>query len=361
MKKTTERTKKSETDKGFRSLSTDPDYKFKEEDLEVTLEEVVDHSGPTIGLNYSFLALKNSTSYAIATSIKRLFVVEDEAQAYSDRLYGSSKFLRDLVYIDHLDCYLLNQNNRIYRKKIDERVPSPFIRLHCGYERGRCLLYSKLNRRLIIPIQGKNIAVVNLERKQVEIQIKMQQRPYIRDFKLFGRRENKIVWVVSGGSINRCSISYDLKKITTKSSSQLRLLQERNEVVSGLEVGEQGKLLLVGLESKNLNFSSRIIIFELKSRVIVPLTILDEVAQRLPTKKILSFFSCFGRHIVWACFSKSEARFYDFDLDSLNLKEIAEKRVDYGDEDPLKVVRISQDLYYVGKKGKLMKFGIRLK
>ena len=45
--------------------------------------------------------------------------------------------------------------------------------LDCCYSHGKIFRYLKLIRMLIVPKKGKMIAVVNLDRKQVEILIKV--------------------------------------------------------------------------------------------------------------------------------------------------------------------------------------------
>ena len=135
--------------------------------MEVILEEIHGHSGILIGGGPSYMVIKNQTSYAIATTDKGMKVVDKNREIFSGRLPSYPTRLSDLVYIDHLDCYLLNSGWKLYRKDIDENPHYAFMNISCGGGLGVNLIYSNLNKRLIIPRYSKGIAVVNLERKQI--------------------------------------------------------------------------------------------------------------------------------------------------------------------------------------------------
>ena len=68
-----------------------------------------------------------------------------------------------------------------------------------------------------------NIAVVNLERKQVEIEIRKRQVKDIQDLTLLGSKETQIVSSTSQGLISLFSVNYGLRKICSDSSYQVQI------------------------------------------------------------------------------------------------------------------------------------------
>ena len=93
------------------------DSNFEKENLQIQLEEISDQSGHRIanlsGRVHSLIAFKNETSFAIGTPYQGLTVVEEGRQVFLDRLSRFQGRLEDLVYIDHLHCYILNFRVRI--------------------------------------------------------------------------------------------------------------------------------------------------------------------------------------------------------------------------------------------------------
>ena len=338
------------------------DRKFKQDDLEVTLEEMADLSGPHIGLNYSFLALKNSTSYAIGTFCKGLKVMEQNQQIYSERFSGSQIYLYGLIYIDHLNCYLLCKGSKLYRKDIDGERPYFFMDLDCGENFGKTFRYSKLNRRLIVPKNGTKLAVVNLARKQVDILVKVNQdHGFIKDFKIFGRKENKIAWITSNCLIHIYSVNSDLKKIVTKNTHVVKLIGRRPKKISFLEVCDQGKYLVAGFEDRSRMRSSRMSIFQFKGHSLNLLSILEEHDQEIASKSSCLFFGRYWNHLIWVVLSESTALTYCFNSESGDLRELVGKRVHHDEDFPLGLARKDQKVFFTGMKCKLMRFSVQLK
>ena len=142
------------------------------------------------------MAFKNQTSYAIGTRYGGLKVINQTDPTYSAGFPEDKGNLWDMVYIRHLNCYLyVQEDNQIHRKDIDEDPPCLFMGLDCGSQPGKFFKYSKLNRRLIVRRRDKGTAVVNLERKMVEIAIRKRQgSETIEDFQVFRDKENQIAW-----------------------------------------------------------------------------------------------------------------------------------------------------------------------
>ena len=165
---------------------------FKEEDLKVVVEELRHHSG-VVGSSKTFIAFKNETSYAIGTFRAGLKVVEVDNEVYSEYFSEDQARLDDIVYIHHLDCYLLKLYGKVYRKDVDENPPYLYMDLNYGCNYGRCFRYSKVNRRLVVFKNELTLSVVNLERKQAEIEVNLgKEYGGIHDFIVFGPFEEKV-------------------------------------------------------------------------------------------------------------------------------------------------------------------------
>ena len=150
-------------------------------------------------------------------------MIEENLEVYPARFPEDKIWFVDLIYIDHLDCYLLNYENKIYRKDIDGEEPYLYLDLDCGYKNGKSYSYSKIHPKLIVINNLYDITVANLERKQVQILIQTGHDS-IEDFQIFGKRENHIVWATYEGLIRVCSISYDLRKICTMHRHKIELI-----------------------------------------------------------------------------------------------------------------------------------------
>ena len=337
---------------------------FDENNLKIQVELVKSHQDAgKFGGNHTFIAFKNPSSYAVVTSMKGLKVVEEASQIYSEALPGiRPATIKDLTYVDHLDCYLLIYNYKIFRKDLTESAPYPFLDFFCGFRLGGSFRYSKKNKKLIIAKTGFEIAVVNLERKIIEFGVKSANRMKITDFKLFGRKEEKIVSVDNSGLICLYSISYDLKKICAKHSHQLDLIEGRTEEGLSLGVCDQSRYVMVSLIDYTTYKSSRLFVFEVKGPLLTKLATLDEHASMLNPKYSLEFFRSVGEHLLWVGVSVNNGFVfvYDFDRESGELKELVEKRAVHQEECPWKIQRFANQFYYIGKKASLMRFGLTL-
>ena len=142
--------------------------------------------GTIIGSNTTFLAVKNKTSFMLATWKKGLRVVEDGSEVYSENLpslYGS---LRDLVFIEPENCYLMAHDHKLWRKDIDSKPPYVVMEMTCGFRKGASFRYSEPNNRLFVIQNGNAISVVNLEKKLIEIRKDLSPKDMIMDFRLLG-------------------------------------------------------------------------------------------------------------------------------------------------------------------------------
>ena len=364
MKKSLTRTKPSKREEEYDSNNNEEKSpqktKFEDKDLQVVLEEVSDHFEYTrIGGDDTFIALKNESSYAIGTSRKGLKVINDTNLIYSTKNIG---WLEDLIYIDHLDRYLMIFRNlskyTISMKDIDKNPFYHYMNLNCGYVFDTFFRYSKLNKRLIFPRDKQNISILNLERKQVDSLIRfVEEVQRISDFKVFGRKENNLIWITSKQSIELFSVSFDLRKVTSKSKHQIESIDGRLEEPVSLAVCGRGKHILVGFKWLHQipRQSSGLRIYGRKRRSLVKLAVVKENDDNLRVKSRLAVWRCIGSSFVFVALSKFNAFFYVFDPESGELRELVGKRTGHQASYPSKIQRLGDKFYFIGFPGKVMR------
>ena len=246
MKKETKRIKQGQPPEQQESVDRAYNHlEFRHQDLKINIKKLKCHKeGITIEGDCTLAAFKNPTSYAIGTTKGGLKVIENSIEIYSgvltfeyndsgifsdmpfSRYYkGYGEELQDIVYIDHLDCYLLNFAEEIHRKDIDGSEVYLFMDISHFVLCQGSFLYSKLNRKLVVCTVFEGLSIINLDRKQVEITLKDYRSTKIKDFKMFGLKENKIVYLTKSSLIKIYSVSYDLKKICNRRGH--RLARER--------------------------------------------------------------------------------------------------------------------------------------
>ena len=206
--------------------------------LKISLKSTQDLSEPNIiGGGTTLIAFKNLTSFASATNSKGLKVVENSTLIYSNTL-PRTLHLSDIAYIDHLNCYLLVYNYNLYRKDIDVNQPYFLMKtVFSGLKRGTYLRYSKVNKRLIVAKDKTRLVVLNIEKRRIGFMIEnkysmIRKFSKIHDFRLFGSQERKMVTLGLKGSIHLYFISFDLRKIDTKNSLKIHLIEDLNECAS---------------------------------------------------------------------------------------------------------------------------------
>ena len=221
------KTKSSEKGDESKSGTTE----FDEKRLEITLETIKDFNPNNIEGEHSdstLLAVKNPTSFAFASYETGLYIIEQEDLIYSENLRRGVCPLQDLIYIDHLNCYILHYNNKIYRQDTDNWAPYFYMDIPCSYNITRLFRYSKINQRLIAPWGDDHLCVMNLERKQAEMVLK---REHYLDLRLFGAKEDRIACLNSSGLISLYLINLDLKKICQKFSYQIQFEEKTDQFV----------------------------------------------------------------------------------------------------------------------------------
>ena len=314
-----------------------------------------------IGGNWTYLAVKNSTSYMIGTERKGLQIIDDSEEVYSASITDVEGALLELVYINHMNCYLMHNNLKLYKKDIDCKPPYLFMDIYCGWKEGASLRYSKINQRLLINIDWKNIAVINLERKQVEVEPKRAVGELICDFRIFGKKESRVLALTTDAYILLYHFNYQLRKIGARNSFKIELKQERNEHGSSIAVSDKGEYALVEIGSKMGNIASRMVILKIETNQLQIRTIIEIFSHELGTKYGLECAGYAGCHILWVGLTSNGdgiAQIYDYDTQIGQLKELVSKRRGQQGSCLHQIHRLGNEIFYTGRHGRVLRLSL---
>ena len=311
-----------------------------------------------IGDDWTFLALKSPTCYMIATHKRGLKVIENNVEVYCAELPIPLTSLVNIAYIDHLDSYIFNNRGKLFRKDINDKPPYLCLDMLPQWNPGAILLYSKVNKRLIVNENWNDIAILNLERKGSEILIKSKVGNTINEIKLFGRDERGLISLTNYGEIHLTIINYQMKKVFANNNFKIQLKQGRTEISRCFAICEKFKYALVEIISQYTDRTSRMVILTIKnSRFLSIRATFDFYLDFLDPKNLLEFYGYFGNHPLWVGLSEKDGDccFFDYDTKEKELKELVEKRVSHQEYEPWKIQRCGNHLYYTGYGGRVMR------
>ena len=234
----------------------------------------------------------------------------------------------------------------------------------CGYRPGACLRYSKINKRLIINKDRKNISVINPLTRRIEIEVEINVGDIINDFRLVGENEGRVVSITDDGYTLLYGLDYKRKTGSAIASYKDRVAEEWMEKPQSLAVCERS--LYVVEEIGALGISSRMLILKLSHNTLVPMVFIDQVTQNIANKFALDCIGYAGSHILWLGLSRKwnqegKSQVYDFDTQTRVFKELEERRVTHQENDPFRLHRLGDKFYYTGRNGKVMRISVSSK
>ena len=333
-------------------------------DLEIALEEIGGHKEwDVIGGGWTSLAVKSSSSYIIGTWGRSIKVIENLGQVFSGKLPVAGTGLTDVVYIKHLDCYLLDHNNQVFRKDVDDKPPYLFMDLRCGWRAGGSFRYSSLHNRLVVAKDCMNIAVINLEDKEIELEVEKKVGCYIYDFRLFGDQEDQMVALTSDGYLLLYQLEFGAKTGSLVSDFKIDLKAERKELGASLAVCTNNEYILVELAKYLPSICSRMVVFQIKGNEFIQKAKIDMYTSRIGEKLALDCYGYIEGHIVWVGLSKGKTgvvQVFDYDLEDEEILELEKKRKPHEGDDVLKMDRLGNQFYYTGKNGSVMRLSLNL-
>ena len=316
-----------------------------------------------IGASWTLLAIKNHNSYMIGSKGKGAKLVENNTEIYSGKLPVEDKWLQDIIYVTHLNSYLIYHNDRLYKKDIDNKPIYLFLELKCGLRVGACLKYSKLNKRVIIAKDYYNVSALHVESKKVQVEIIKTIGDRIRDMKLFGDNEDRVVTVTKDGYVILYKFNFRRKTGWLVNNLNLHLVEETEEEGVSIAVCSRNRHVLVELMKKTVNICSRIIALELKNENLVLKTVLDRLTEKIPVSLALENYAYIGNHALLISLCKKKDGFvqvYDYNTESGELRELEWKREVHQELDMVKIVKLGNEFYYSGFYGNVAKLTIQI-
>ena len=344
-----------------RPIPQEKELKF--EGLDLVVQKVKDWKrSRAIGGNTTVLGMKNPNSYMIGTTRQEIILIEEGVQLYSGKPPVEEGAILDIVYSAPLNCYFMAHDYRLYQKYIDNRPGHLFIDVEPGMRPGSCFICSQISHRMIFNKRDRNLLVIDAKRKKIETEFEEIKDQKISHFKVFGKKEDRIISVTERANLVLYSLDYAQKRGVI-AHHQLELMSSREEEAMTLAVCSKNKYLVVEIAGwqNHSRFSSRMLVFQINEDRLVNTACLDKFSLKIQCKLDLECYGYSGKHLLlvglW-CFRNGMVQMYDFDTEKGELRELEEKRVDHKEKYPSGLIRSSDKFYYTGWDGKLMSLSL---
>ena len=338
------------------------DDSFDEQKIRLNLELFKNQQKVGIvGGLLSYLSFKNSTSFAIGTYQNGLVVVENGEEIYSAELQQDVKDMNNIIYIEHLDCYLIYcYENVVYRKDIDDKPPYLYFAVDLKLIAGKPWIYSKAIQRLIASESLRNIVFIDLDKRRIDFEIRNKNLGKLVDLRVFGEKGNMLISIAKGGRINLFCLNFELRKICAQRSYIFINPFKRKEMFTAIAVCEKNKYLLASTKYEKFVKASRIIIFEIKGLLLTKKVVLDLSDLNQAFLSLFEFFGYVGSHVLWVGLSgrNRETYLYDLDMEKEELRELEDKRVNHRQRSVIRICRLGNNLYFTGREGHIMKVSL---
>ena len=336
-----------------------------QERTQLDLEEISEPYFPGARRSVTvLLAYKNEATYMIAgaggRTISHFKIFKDSKEVHSDELPHQSSSISGLVYSDHLDCFLLLISDKIYQKGINSNPIQLFMDLSRFGKEFSSLVYSPIHRKLITP---NPLLVIDMGAKRVDLNLGEPPDAFkLMDWKLFGKQQKQAVSLFMGGYLGLSTFNFEMRRQVAYYELQIEMIEEREEGVYSLAVGDDNSHVLVEILGHG-RYSSRMMIFRVENCQIVKKAVFDSYAQDTIAKKIMSCCGCFGGHIMWIGFefdsaAKGRALVYDYDSETGVLRELEGRRVDHDIPFLRSAQRVGESFFYASNEGKIWRLGI---
>ena len=226
----------------------------------------------------------------------------------------------------------------------------------------RCLRYSLSSKRLVLFLESKYLALINLDAKKIEFQLKKAASEVIT-YRLFGKDQNKIAAITDDSRLLLYILSYPRKKLLASTQFELPLSQKREETLTSFAVCDKTENDYILLQTHIRFQGCRMIILKVSGNTLVETVNVIENSRK-KSKGILrelKFYGCFGNCILWVGleeWGEKAATLYAFDVITEELREVNSKRAKHLVRKPVGICFFGEDFYYTGLKVKLMKLCI---
>ena len=329
------------------------------EDWNWNIEMICDYDQVSIiGKHYTFVAVRDATSFLIGTFNKGIVLMEKDSVLYEGNASVHGNELRNLVYADHIESYFICVDNGLYLKKINKEPAKEFLSVRFGHWWGRGMHYCKTSQRLIVDKEFNSLAVINIEKKKIDVILKFPDQDLIIDFQIFSRRfSQRTIAIQREGRLTLHA--YDGKR---KMGKQLEWLfldldKERTEEPCGIAVCPRGAFALIELRSQSSGDSSRFFLYQINDDKFSIRCAYDNIKAELNFKWALRCDGYFEDHLLWIGMTADNYSVVTLDFDQRNgeMHELRGKRTDHLEDCPMKIEKFEDSYYYIGRLGKLMK------
>ena len=307
---------------------------FREANLAVIVKTLNTNLREDIPITNINLAVKNELTYMLVFVEKGLKLIKDNIEIYSDLAQEEEE--QDInwtEYINHLDCFFFLKNGKIFQKNIDENPP--FVFMDFKRLKNRICLqnfkYSKINHRLIALDDDRHkFFVMNLDQKRIEMDLNaltQEKTDYVVNYQIFGKEENKVLSITHEGLLSLHIFNYQMRKLLSSNVSNIELSKDYPESGHSFAVCEKNDYVLVEIASDEYFGSSRMVIFEISSNILIKKV--DQDSGSLHLKKALISCAQSGNHILWIGLGYHRLDFlyfYHYNTKSGVLRELKKKK-----------------------------------
>ena len=350
---------------------------YEVDEITLTVDQINDLTGDPeckIGGVTTHVALKNPNTYMMATNLAGFKLIKDGKKLfYFDELPGDEEYVTQMIYIDHLDCFLmyLSSGDTIWRKDIDWNLHYKYMSFKdtssSSFAYFRPIFeYSKINQRLIVDMR-KGIGIIDLDRKQIEFEaIKETGGPSLA-FKVFGELEERVISLTNDGYFQLYTLNYALKKVCSVSSSYIgdicSELEDREDPKKdrfSIAVCDKNKYAIVSRGHWQLRHYN-VAVFQIRGNELVykaDLTLNYPEQHSSNDIRAISSFGYVGKHLLWIGLADREAQVYDYNTEKEELRYLEEKTVNHGDWQCYQMFRSGHQFFYGGRDGKFMRLTV---
>ena len=204
--------------------------------------------------------------------------------------------------------------------------------------------------------------VIDLHTLEVDMELRKLVGGEIRNLKLFGKNEDRLIVVTRGGYVFLFTMNYRRQTAKVVSQYKINLIKNRLEEPISISVCDKHQYALVEARGFKMDYlTSRMMIFQVSEDKLVKKAVMDVFRHQVPHKVALEFYGYVGEHLLWVGLTvskKGHVQVFDYHPRKKELREVREKRIEHQEKHPRKVQRVGDEFYYTGTDGKIMKFAL---
>ena len=327
-------------------------FEFLENHLRVDEKIVNEHyEGGVIGDSWTELAMKNEQTYMIITSPVGMKVIKHHEEIFSGDLHSDFKFFENILFIDHLDCFFIYVDKKLYRKDIDDKPAYLFAYLKDLTSAVNGLKYSRINNPLVLFKDFQFVSFYSIDEKREELRagLKGASQDIIMDYILFGKQDNCICSVTQFGYINLHIFNCSMRKLLTFSYLKVTLEGGYREILSNVKICDSSKYIFVDTKVNPRGGDGlRIFVFKLEGCRLSKMAVVNQV------ERIWQFGvgGCFGAHIFsvgikyLTVYGTLNIYIYEYNTKTKNFRFFKEKTLLKRDKMPSQLHRYGKNLYF---------------